>query len=120
MSEHMNASAWLAISSLIQSWLPLPREWCHPQWVSLPISVMIKTLRHGCAWGQHDLDDPSLMPFSQVIFDCATLIFKTNHHTLSLACSPGPGPLVPHSSHFMLHNTPLIHQLYSTQGTAQT
>lgn len=70
--------------------------------------------------GATDLDDPSLMPFSQVIFDCAKLIFKTNHHTLSLACSPGPGPLVSQSSHFMFRNKPLIHQLYSTQGAAQT
>lgn len=61
--------------------------------------------------GATDLDDPSLMPFSVAIFDCAILIFKTNHRVPSLAFSPSLGPLVPRRSHFMPHNTPLIYQL---------
>lgn len=60
---------------------PLCREWYHPRWENLPISVhIIKTSSISRATGQPDIDNLSLILSPQVTLDCDKLTVKTNHH----------------------------------------
>lgn len=58
---------WL--SPLLESRIPLPREWCHPQWLSLPSSMTIIKISHI----PFDLECPSLRLHFWVVLDFVML-----------------------------------------------
>ena len=89
---------------------PKPREWCHPQWVSLPTSVKgIKTIAPPhptpsrlIPKRQPDLDNASGRLSSQMILEYVMLTVKMSHALASgLPSSPSyipPSAAIPESA----------------------